>query len=569
MASFGITAGSRTFLLPIPPVRIIPWRRVTETFTSTTASAHVSWTHPVWFCVAGRRGTSTYSLRHSTTAPSTWARNGARLYARHVLAAAAVAAATARRRTRLEQLVVVEPPSDWLRWEKKSWADELLASLGRNKLERFGSATRRIASLLVLAAPLTLLVPLSCVSERATAWSWAYALWSIEQAGPTYIKLVQWATTRQDLFSPEFCQYFGKLRDETTGHAWQATVDTLLEDLGIGADFLQLETKPIGSGCIAQVYKGKLTQPSGPYPVGTDIAVKVQHPGIWDKVCVDFYILGKAAAWLERIPYLNLSYLSLADSVRQFRDIMLPQLDLTLEANHLQRFNRDFRDDDRVAFPEPLKELTTTRVLTETFCHGTPILEYTKAPPKVREELAYLGLSTTLKMIFLHDFLHGDLHPGNILVSNTPKGDIKLNLLDCGLVVEMGPEQHINLVKILGAFTRRDGRLAGQLMVDTSSHCQASPLDVELFVNGIERIILDDAKNNFVENVGDYITDICYMACVRKVKLEASFINAALAIEIIEGIAQQLHPQIVVTKEALPLIVKAEMMHRLPKFSLW
>jgi aarF domain-containing kinase len=362
--------------------------------------------------VAGRRGTSTYSLRHSTTAPSTWARNGARLYARHVLAAAAVAAATARRRTRLEQLVVVEPPSDWLRWEKKSWADELLASLGRNKLERFGSATRRIASLLVLAAPLTLLVPLSCVSERATAWSWAYALWSIEQAGPTYIKLVQWATTRQDLFSPEFCQYFGKLRDETTGHAWQATVDTLLEDLGIGADFLQLETKPIGSGCIAQVYKGKLTQPSGPYPVGTDIAVKVQHPGIWDKVCVDFYILGKAAAWLERIPYLNLSYLSLADSVRQFRDIMLPQLDLTLEANHLQRFNRDFRDDDRVAFPEPLKELTTTRVLTETFCHGTPILEYTKAPPKVREELAYLGLSTTLKMIFLHDFLHGDLHPG-------------------------------------------------------------------------------------------------------------------------------------------------------------
>jgi len=98
-----------------------------------------------------------------------------------------------------------------------------------------------------------------------------------------------------------------------------------------------------------------------------------------------------------------------------------------------------------------------------------------------------------------------DLHPGNILVGETEDGRPKLHLLDCGLVVEMGPEQHVNLVKILGAFTRRNGRLAGQLMVDTSSGSQASPLDVELFVAGIEQIVSDDENNNFVEKVGDYI----------------------------------------------------------------
>jgi aarF domain-containing kinase len=68
---------------------------------------------------------------------------------------------------------------------------------------------------------------------------------------------------------------------------------------------------------------------------------------------------------------------------------------------------------------------------------------------------------------------------------------------------------------------------------------------------------------NFIENVGDYITDICYLACKNHVKLEAAFINAALAVEIMEGIAASLYPELRVQQVALPLVVKAEMMHRL------
>ena len=65
--------------------------------------------------------------------------------------------------------------------------------------------------------------------------------------------------------------------------------------------------------------------------------------------------------------------------------------------------------------------------------------------------------------------------------------------------------------------------------------------------------------------MGDYITDICFLACRHKVKLEATFVNAALAVEIMEGIAAALYPDMHVQPIALPLIVKAEMMHRLPK----
>jgi aarF domain-containing kinase len=47
------------------------------------------------------------------------------------------------------------------------------------------------------------------------------------------------------------------------------------------------------------------------------------------------------------------------------------------------------------------------------------------------------------------------------------------------------------------------------------------------------------------------------------VKLEATFVNAALAVEIMEGIAAALYPSMHVQPIALPLIVKAEMMHKL------
>ena len=67
---------------------------------------------------------------------------------------------------------------------------------------------------------------------------------------------------------------------------------------------------------------------------------------------------------------------------------------------------------------------------------------------------------------------------------------------------------------------------------------------------------------NFIEKVGDYITDICFLACRHRVKLEGAFVNAALAVEIMEGIAGALYPDMKVQQVALPLIIKAEMMHR-------
>ena len=422
---------------------------------------------------------SSSSYYHSVRLVSTVQRmqtNVARLYARRILDIAMASAALQRyKQQQLQQVTLLhedataalagvraERPLDWENWQRKEFQNELLEEIGSSTIHRLWSATQRIVSLSCLMVPLVVLYPLSHISTTVHDATWKYALWSIEQAGPTFIKLFQWATTRQDLFSAQFCQYFSSLQDHTIGHQWNETLQiieqdlllpllatanapppasgtptnnnnctnhsktlstsntttTLLQSRGSSIsrtesvvvdvnEFLALHPKPIGSGCIAQVYYGTLRKPIGQYNAGTEIAVKVQHPGIVHKVCVDFYILDIFAKVLEAIPYVNLSYLSLIDSVHKFRDIMIPQLDLSIEAKHLQRFNRDFHHDPNVTFPKPITELTTPRVLTETFIHGTPILHYVNASDSDRKELALLGLNTTLKMIFINDFLHG------------------------------------------------------------------------------------------------------------------------------------------------------------------
>ena len=68
------------------------------------------------------------------------------------------------------------------------------------------------------------------------------------------------------------------------------------------------------------------------------------------------------------------------------------------------------------------------------------------------------------------------------------------------------------------------------------------------------------------------MTDICNLACKHKVKLEAAFINAALACKIMEGMASSLYPSMQVQAVALPMVLKAEMMHGLkglPTPKLW
>ena len=156
-----------------------------------------------------------------------------------------------------------EGPGRW-QWQAAAqpvWAGERDPERSaRGLLRRLGLVLRlslRACGLLLRFGPLLLLYPLSRLRPGLAAVWLRLLRRAAEAAGPTCIKLGQWASTRRDLFSEAFCDEFSKLHVEVSPHAWGHT-DELLRK-AFGEDWRSILTfpsqEPIGSGCVAQVYK--------------------------------------------------------------------------------------------------------------------------------------------------------------------------------------------------------------------------------------------------------------------------------------------------------------------------
>ena len=75
------------------------------------------------------------------------------------------------------------------------------------------------------------------------------------------------------------------------------------------------------------------------------------------------------ASMTEKIPAFT--YVSLEEVVEEFEDLMVRQMDMTVEAEALQIFNEHFAHmRDKVVFPRPLMHLTSPQVLVESWEDG-------------------------------------------------------------------------------------------------------------------------------------------------------------------------------------------------------
>ena len=149
--------------------------------------------------------------------------------------------------------------------------DKADSFLSKSAIGRTWDAVMRMSKLALLFAPSGILFPMGYLfSDKANLIGWNYTVYALEKAGPTFIKLSQWASTRSDLFGEEATRMLSKLRDKTSPHTWNQTAKLLREELGNDWDTVLhiSDQKPIGSGCIAQVYSAELSEGVGALPAG-------------------------------------------------------------------------------------------------------------------------------------------------------------------------------------------------------------------------------------------------------------------------------------------------------------
>ncbi|KAF9512416.1 hypothetical protein BS47DRAFT_1345566 [Hydnum rufescens UP504] len=291
----------------------------------------------------------------------------------------------------------------------------------------------RFIHLLILFAPVLITTPMLLLGSRkrrrdgqrwGAIWWYGLLVAQMQRAGPTFIKLAQWAATRQDLFPSALCERFGSLHSQGKSHSIHHTKRIIEGAFKRPFDqvFESFDETPIGVGAIAQVYRAILNPELIP-PSYLDPKHKRDHkkgltgaPRVAGMIARDLAIMRFFATCLNIIP--GFEWLSLVDEVDVFGGMMSEQLDLRREAANLRTFENNFTGRmSAVTFPRPLEDFSTTDVLVEEYQNALPLKAFLRnGGGPFDNSLANLGLDAFLNMLLLDNFVHSDLHPGNIMV---------------------------------------------------------------------------------------------------------------------------------------------------------
>lgn len=443
----------------------------------------------------------------------------------------------------------------------------------------------RLLYLIYNYLPVTVMMPLLLhQNEEYREYWWRIFTLAVQRGGPCGVKLAQWASSRTDLFPEIVCRHFKGLQSNQDNPDWDQIFSVFEKHYGPNwNEKLQLDRtsdgklKVLGGGCVAKVLYGKLRS-DDPDLDGSNIAVKVIHRNVKKSIVADIALMKTFAQILEFwIP--SVRQISLVDSVNEFSRMMLEQVDMRTEARSLDRFRKNFHEklkgkvyDDlilqgkvasNVHFPAPYWEYTNEDVLIESYTPGDLIRDYIEhADAKHKKEIASIGLDTIFKMIFLDNFIHADLHPGNIVLLPTMSPHPQLAFIDAGLAVELEKDDRRNLVDLFKAVINNDGYAVGKLMIDRSRDTskvrdgEVFAYEMKAVVNEVHAVGLDLGKIS-ISQLLQRVFMLCYQ---HQVKLEPRYATVIIALGVVEGLGRQLDPDVDILKRAAPYVMKASLM---------
>jgi ubiquinone biosynthesis protein len=363
--------------------------------------------------------------------------------------------------------------------------------------------------------------------------------------GATFVKVGQIASTRGDLLPLPVTRELARLRDEMPPFAAAEVRRTVEAELGgpLEALFASFSAEPVAAASVAQVHRAVL-------PDGRPVAVKVRRPDIARKVALDRSILLLFGRALERlVPSLRL--VALEGALRQFCSAVEEQLDLRREADNNRRFTRDFAADPDVVFPVLVPALCSEAVLTMEFVDGVHERDLERSGVDVRA-VVRAGMRCVCRMIFLHGFVHADLHPGNMRF--LPPG--RVALFDLGLVGRLDEEERLRTARMLFAFATGDGATVARILHDHSPRAvtpdyAAYEAEIASFVSGLQRRGLGNVQLTL--EIGR-LFDILRR---HQIQARSHMTMVNLALMTAEGLGKRLAPELSLTDEALPYLAEA------------
>ncbi|ELA8899776.1 ABC1 kinase family protein [Acinetobacter baumannii] len=266
---------------------------------------------------------------------------------------------------------------------------------------------------------------------------------ALEDMGPLAIKLGQLLSTRRDLIPPEILGQLVLLQDQVKPFdgevAKQRIQDSLKAD--VNTLFARFDDQPLAAASIAQVHTAALHD-------GREVVVKVTRPDIRSQILQDFEIL----AWLGNTLESRLEAaraLHLSEIIQDYRQIILNELDLSIEADNTRRMRHYFTGSTMMYVPEVYMD--TKDVMVAERITGVPISD-TATFDRLgmdRAQLAEKGLTIFFTQVFRDNFFHADMHPGNVFVETINPSNPRFIALDCAIMGELSKHDQMTVARML------------------------------------------------------------------------------------------------------------------------
>ena len=368
----------------------------------------------------------------------------------------------------------------------------------------------------------------------------------LEELGPTFVKLGQTFSNREDLLPPELIQELQKLQDRV--EVVDMDVEEILENefnISVKEHFSEIISKPLATASIAQVYKAKLI-------TGEDVILKVKKPDVLSVIEDDLLLIKDLVKLISTYSEIA-SKLNLKQAIATFERSLLEEVSLVNERNNIKQFALNFKNNKETYVPVVYDEFSNNNVLCMEYIDGikvtdkTELLKHNIDPIKISE----VGLRLFVSQILDYGFFHADPHAGNILV----RKDGKVVFIDFGAVGKIQPNDKEVLESLIVAFVAKNSNKIVRSLKKMAVSYEIP--DERKFENDIEEVL------NFVHNTS--LKDIDPHIIINKMKdvlkdnriyMPDYFYLLFKGIGLIEGVGRSINPDLDIVKSLHPFTKK-------------
>ena len=257
------------------------------------------------------------------------------------------------------------------------------------------------------------------------------------------MKLGQVLSLMTGMVPDEMAAQLATLQSNAPPMAPNLVDDVFQRDFGMAPRrvFRRFEAEPFAAASIGQVHRATLDD-------GTQVAVKVQYPGVREAIENDLANVGL----LLSMAGMFSKGLDAGPIIRDLKSGIIAELDYLREAANQQRFHDIYDGHAFVRVPRVFHELTTPHIIVQEYIEGRPFKSAVNLPQSERNRLGEIVYRFSFGNIYRHRLFNGDPHPGNFLLTN----EGRVAFVDYGCVAEFSLETVGGFCAILDALVRQD-----------------------------------------------------------------------------------------------------------------